>query len=119
MQRQHQKDKDTISDRLEEALATISAQEERIQLLQSETTAGITWKQANLERKVKTKPSLQQKPPQRDVDRDDKSKQNSAYANSHYLPPPQHTSGSVTINLPSYFGGRWTANRADYKKVYL
>lgn len=71
------------------------------------------WKHTNPEGKVKIKVSpgrkanpLQQKTQQEE----DKSNQTS---NHHHLASPL----SGKIISPSYFGGRWTAHRADYKKV--
>lgn len=115
MQLKHKEDIDAINGKLEEALATINAQEQRIQMLQPDGSTNVMWKHMIPEGKVKIKVSpklkgnpLQQKSPEEE----DKSSQTS---NHHCLASPsQCISGPSS---PSYFGGRWTAHRADYKKV--
>lgn len=116
LQLKHKKDIDVINRKLEEALATITAQEQRIQILQPEPSTSVMWKHMNTEGKMKLKVSPKQKgnPLQhKNPEEDDKSSQN---PNHCLVLPSQCTSG--TLN-PSYFGGRWTAHRADYKKVSI
>ena len=122
MQLKHKKDIDVISDKLEEALATITAQEQRIQLLQSETSTNVMWKFTNPEGKVKinVSPRIKDNPLlQKSSKGDNTSSQNSASSNCYLLSSPAQngTSGTISTGLPAYFGGRWTAHRADYKKV--
>ena len=115
LQLKHKEDINVINGKLEEALATVSAQEQRIQILQSEPSTNVMWKHMNPEGKMKLKVSPKQKGnplQQKGPEEDDKSSQN---PNHHHLTSPsQCTSGTLS---PSYFGGRWTAHRADYKKV--
>lgn len=117
MQLKHEADIDTISRKLEESLATIDAQEHRIQMLQPDANSNVIWKHMSPEGKAKIKVSPKQKdnPLQRKgPEEEDKSSQSS---NHHRLASPlQCASGTIS---PSYFGGRWTAHRADYKKVSI
>ena len=106
---------DAINGKLEEALATINAQEQRIQMLQPDASTNVMWKHMNPEGKVKIKVSPKQKGNpllQKSPEEEDKSSQTSSH--HHLASPSQCTSGTIS---PSYFGGRWTAHRADYKKV--
>ncbi len=77
-------------------------------MLQPDASTNVMWKHTNPEGKLKIKVSprqksnpLQQKSPQEE----DTSNQTS----NHHVASP--------LISPSYFGGRWTAHRADYKKV--
>ena len=99
---------DKISKTLEEALATISAQEQRIQMLQPDASTNVMWKHMNPEAKVKIKVSPKNKGNPL-LQKDPEEEENTSQSSNHH-----RTSG---ILGPSYFGGRWTAHRADYKKV--
>ena len=81
-------------------------------MIQSGTSANVMWKHTNPQGKVKIKVSPERKGNllQQKTQEEDKS---NLISNHHHLSSPL----SGKIISPSYFGGRWTAHRADCKKV--
>lgn len=85
---------------LEDAKATIVAQEQRIQKLQIDLAPGkksSSWEKASRERRSSTESDVKSL-------RSPSKRLKPSEANSSGGPPP-------------YFGGRWTAYRADVRKV--
>lgn len=117
-----------FSKRLEDAWTTITAQEQRIQKLLNANHQPVTLKHLSPEEKPHSKGSSIECP-SRLFSTKGKGLQHtfisksSASSTSHSSSPPSQcpngTSGTVTGPPTSYFGGRWTAYRADYKKVNI